>query len=199
MYPYKNIENENYMRVMDNLYSASLEARYKNDSPYLDGPGEDYYLFFNRIKTPYKAVGSFAFVIGNMGLVSMDCEYVDYSRIKLKGSEPTDWFNTEIKKYFKSTVNLRFGAELWVKNLALRIGYMQNQSPDKDYDMSRKTYSAGFGYKLSRRFNIDFAYVQTNTTDHYTHYENANKIIENLKNRRLSITLGWILDYSSFY
>jgi hypothetical protein len=198
-YPYKSVEEENYSSPMDNLYSASLEARYKNDSPYSDGPGEDYYLFFERIRTPYKAVGSLALVIGNMGLVSMDCEYVDYSRIKLKGSEPADLFNADIKNYFKNTVNLRFGAELWLKNLALRVGYMRNQSPDKDYDMSRKTYSAGLGYRLSKNFSVDLSYVQTNTADHYTHYRGANTVIENLKNRRLSLTLGWILDYSSFY
>ncbi|MDR2026647.1 MAG: hypothetical protein LBQ01_03695 [Prevotellaceae bacterium] len=192
-YPYRSNDYEDYPSVMDNLYTASMEVDYKNAGPYMSGPGEDFYLFFERIKTPYKAVGSFALVIGKLGLVSMDCEYADYSRIRLKGSAPTDRFNSDMKKYFKNTVNLRFGTELRVKNIALRAGYRHSQSPDKDYDLSRKTYSLGLGYRL-KQFNIDLAYVQTNATDHYTHYAGANTIIENLKNRRLSLTFGWTFD-----
>jgi hypothetical protein len=198
-YPYRSVEDDDYPVVMDNLYSASLETNYKDDeTTYRDGPGEEYYLFIERIKTPYKAVGSFAFVIGKLGLVSVDCEYADYSHIKLKGTAPTDYFNSDIKQYFKNTVNWRFGTEVWIKNIALRAGYMQNQSPDKNYDLSRKTYSVGLGYKLSKHCNLDFACIQTNTADYYTPYTGANTIVENLKNRRFSLTFGWAFDYRTF-
>jgi hypothetical protein len=195
MYPYSTQEeDDDYPPVMDNLYSASMETKYKWEStPLRDGPGEDYYLFFERIKTPYKATGSLAFIFGKFGLVSMDCEYVDYSRIKLKGYDPASIFNSDIKQYFKNTVNLRFGTEIWVKNIALRAGYRHNQSPDKDYDLSRQTYSAGIGWRF-KQLNVDLAYIQTNTTDYYTHYTNANRITEKLKNRRFSLTLGWSFD-----
>jgi hypothetical protein len=187
-------EDDDYPLAMDNLYSASMEVQYlSNTTPLYDGPGEEYYLFLEKLTTPYKAVGSIAYIIGKHGLVSMDCEYVDYSRIKLHGSAPASQFNSGIKKYFKNTVNMRFGAEMWVKNLALRAGYAFNQSPDKEYDLSRQTYSAGLGWKF-KAFNLDFAYVQTNTTDYYTHYDGANRITENLANRRFSLTLGWTIN-----
>jgi hypothetical protein len=193
--PYRvSEEEEDEPSVMDNLYSASMEVQYKsNATPFWDGPGEEYYLFLERLSTPYKAVGSFAFIIGKLGLVSMDCEYVDYSRIKLEGRAPVNQFNSDIKTYFKNAVNMRFGAEMWVKNLALRAGYVFNQSPDKDYDLSRQTYSAGLGWRF-KQFNVDLAYVQTNTTDYYTHYTGADRIAENLANRRFSLTLGWSFD-----
>jgi hypothetical protein len=191
MSPYSVQEDDDYPSAMDNMYSASLEAQYKSDEmPFRDGSGEEYYLFLERIKTPYKATGSVAFIIGKFGLVSMDCEYVDYSLIKLKGSNPTYIFNSDIKQYFKNTVNLRFGAEMWVKNIALRAGYRFNQSPDKDYDLSRQTYSTGVGWRF-KQFNFDLAYIQTNTTDYYTHHTGADRITENLKNRRISMTFGW--------
>jgi hypothetical protein len=196
MYPYKNIEEEDYYSspAMDNLYTASLEAQYKTDNTsFRDGPGEEYYLFFEKIKTPYKATGSLAFIIGKLGLVSMDCEYVDYSRIKLRGTDPTNVYNSDVGRYFKNTVNLRFGTEIWIKNLALRAGYRHNPSPDKSYDLSRQTYSAGLGWKF-RQLNIDMAYIQTNNTDYYTHYAGADRITENLKNKRFSLTLGWTFD-----
>jgi hypothetical protein len=196
--PYSIAEEEDYPQVMDNLYSASMEAQYKSDmTPFTDGPGEAYYLFFERMTTPYKAVGSLAFIIGKLGLVSMDCEYADYSRIKLKGNGLTDQFNSNIGEYFKNTVNMRFGAEVWIKNIALRAGYMHNQSPDKDYDLSRKTCSAGLGWKY-RQFSVDLAYIQTNTTDYYTHYTGADRITERLTGRRFALTLGWTLN-PSFY
>jgi hypothetical protein len=193
MDPYRITEEEDdYDSAMDNLYSASLEVNYKSYQKQ-DGPGEARYLFIERIKTPYKAIGSLAFIIGKQGLVSMDCEYVDYSRIKLIGSDPTDQINSNIKSYFKNVVNLRFGAEMWVKNLALRAGYIRNPSPDKDYDLSRQTYSAGLGWKF-KQFNVDLAYIHTNTTDYYAHYDGANIITENLANKRFSVTIGWTLD-----
>jgi hypothetical protein len=189
--PYSITEGEEDYSAMDNLYSASLDVKYKSEPmSRQDGPGEAYYLFIERIKTPYKAVGSMAFVIGKYGLVSMDCEYVDYSRIKLKGGYPTSQFNSDIKTYFQNVVNLRFGAEVWVKNIALRAGYIHNPSPDKDYDLSRQTYTAGLGWKF-KQFNADWAYIHTNTTDYYTHYKNADTIAENLANRRFSLTIGW--------
>jgi hypothetical protein len=195
MYPYKTQENDDdYPSAMDNMYSASLEAQYKLDNtPLRDGPGEEYYLFIERLKTPYKAIGSLAFIMGKFGLVSMDCEYVNYSRIRLKGSNPASIFNDNIKQYFKNTLNLRFGAELWIKQLAVRAGYRHNASPDKDYDLSRRTYSAGLGWKF-RNFNVDLAYIQTNTTDYYTHHTGADRIVESLKNRRFSLTFGWSFD-----
>ncbi|MDR2287387.1 MAG: outer membrane protein transport protein [Prevotellaceae bacterium] len=195
MYPYSTQEEDSdYPSAMDNLYSASMEVKYKSENaPLLSGSGGDYYLFVERIKTPYKATGSLAFVFGQFGLVSMDCEYVDYSRIKLTGYDPTNIFNSDIKLFFKNTVNLRFGAEIWMKNFALRAGYRFNQSPDKEYDLSRRTYSAGIGWRF-KQFNVDMAYIQTNTVDYYTHYKDANKITENLKNRRFALTLGWTID-----
>jgi hypothetical protein len=194
MYPYSPKEEDyDYPSAMDNLYSASMEVKYKSEnSPLSYGSGGDYYLFFERIKTPYKATGSLAFIFGKFGLVSMDCEYVDYSRIKVKGYEPTSQLNSDIKQYAKNTVNLRFGTEIWMKNFALRAGYRLNQSPDKDYDLSRQTYSAGLGWRF-KQLNVDLAYIQTNTTDYYTHYNGANRITENLKNRRFSLTLGWTI------
>jgi hypothetical protein len=42
-----------------------MEAQYKSErTPLQDGPGEAYYLFFEKIKTPYKAVGSMTFIVG---------------------------------------------------------------------------------------------------------------------------------------
>jgi hypothetical protein len=194
MYPYVNMEEDGDPPVMDNLYYSSLEAQYKsNSTPVKDGPKEESYLFFERMKTPYKTTGSLAFIIGKFGLVSMDCEYVDYSRIRIKGNDIADQFNSDIKKYFKNTVNLRFGTEMWIKNIALRAGYMYNQTPDKDYDLSRRTYSVGLGWR-SKQLSVDLAYIQTNTTDYYTHYSGAKRITENLKNRRFSVTLGWSFD-----
>jgi hypothetical protein len=192
--PYWKIKEDDLPNVMNNMYSASMEALYRADEiPLRDGPNEDFYLFFEKVKTPYKATGSIAFVFGKLGLVSMDCEYADYSLIRLGGNDPAGQFNADIGNYFKSTVNLRFGTEIWIKNFALRAGYMHNQSPDKNYDLSSQTGSVGLGCKFGR-LNIDMAYIQTNTTDYYTHYHDANRITENLKNRRLSLSLGWTFD-----
>ncbi|MDR3246330.1 MAG: hypothetical protein LBT50_07850, partial [Prevotellaceae bacterium] len=145
-------DEEEVSAPMDNLYSASLDVKYNTADgieTYSDGPGEEYYLFFERMKTPSKTTASFAYIFGKLGLISMDCEYVNYAKTVLKGNEPKSIFNADIKEYFKRTVNLRFGAETWIRNIALRAGYVYNQSPDKSYDLSRRTYSAGIGFKYN--------------------------------------------------
>jgi hypothetical protein len=199
IYPYRSSEDEDAPPLMDNFYSSSLEANYRtSEAPFTDGSDGTYYMSVERIRTPYKAIGSIAFVAGKYGLISFDCEYVDYSRIKLKGISPVDRFNSDIKEYFKSTLNFRLGAEVWIRNIALRAGYIYNQSPDKSYNLSRTTYSVGLGYRISRHLNFDLAYIQTNSTDYYTHYVGASTITEHLTSRRLSLTLGWTFDYNSF-
>ncbi|MDR1898364.1 MAG: outer membrane protein transport protein [Prevotellaceae bacterium] len=188
---------DGYTAMMDNRYSASMTAYYNsadNGTDVVeDGPGEEYYLFFTDMQTPLKTVASVAYTFGKFGLISADCEYVDYSKIKIGGNEPKSEFNADIKQYFKSAVNLRLGGEIWLGNVALRAGYIYNQSPDKDYDLSRKSYSAGIGYRL-KNISIDFAYRQTKTTDYYTPYSNARRITENLNNRQFMLSFGLTLD-----
>ena len=188
---YSNSEENN--NTMFNNYNASMETEFVTSSGseiYSDEPGEEFPLFFNRLRTPLKTVGSLAFMFGRFGLISADCEFINYSGIRISGSEPKSAYNSDMSEHFKNTFNFRLGTEIWIKNIALRGGYNYYPSPDKLYNLSRKSYSAGIGYRI-RDLQFDIAYVQSNSKDFYTPYTGANTITENLKNRRISLTVGW--------
>jgi hypothetical protein len=78
----------------DEEYSTSVRSEYfdieldENDNPTVyDGgvdSGKNYGEFTYNFRTPLKAVGSISYIIGKMGLVSLDYEYTDYSTMQYK-------------------------------------------------------------------------------------------------------------------
>lgn len=177
--------NSRYFSTMETYFKTPVAMEH-----FTSQPDMEYYTFLTEMNTPFKAIGSIAYTLKKLALFSFDCEYADYSRIKLKGYAPVGEYNNDIKKYFQSALTFRFGTEVWIKNIALRAGYIYSQSADKTYDLSRNTYSAGIGYSY-KNFQFDLAYVQANYNEFYTPYYTANLITENIKNNRFSFTFGW--------
>ncbi|WP_258861628.1 OmpP1/FadL family transporter [Marinilabilia salmonicolor] len=123
-------------------------------------------------RTPLKAVGSFAYIIGTKGLVSVDYEYTDYSSMKYNSKNnhinETAQFNatnTAINEIFRATHNLRFGAEYRVSPmLSLRGGYAMFQNPYKqdknllNADGDHYNVTGGIGFR-NGNMTIDVAYL----------------------------------------
>lgn len=140
-----------------------------------DDQGYDLGVLFSEyeVTTPFRAMGSIGMVIQKRALISIDYEYLDYSKIKLRSDE-YDFYdeNNTIKNTFGSTFNLRAGAEIRLADAyTLRGGYAYYGSPYQTAtnreDGASHWLSGGFGIR-SANFYFDFAYVyeMTNTT-HY--------------------------------
>lgn len=122
------------------------------------------------IESPLRANLSGAFVIGKVGLISADYEYVDYGSARLRRGGDGYQFvneNEDITEVFKPVGNIRIGGELLAtNNISLRAGYEYYPSPyneeafgasQPNADADKITYSGGLGFK-SNGFFFDIAY-----------------------------------------
>jgi hypothetical protein len=126
-----------------------------------------------RLTTPFRAIGSMAFIIGQYGLISADYEYVNYSQARFNSSYDsyTD-VNNSISADYQSWGNLRIGTEWRLADFRLRAGagYFSNPYTKGAKDGERLQISGGFGYR-SKIFFADVTYVWTKMKQDYYLYD----------------------------
>ena len=126
------------------------------------------------LTTPFKAIGSLAFVIKQCAIISVDYEFVDYSIARLRADDYS--FITEnnsISNSYTYTGNIRAGLEYRYGPFSFRGGYALYQSPyntsQVDNDGSLTIYSAGFGVR-DKDFFFDLAYTYSVMNEDYYLY-----------------------------
>lgn len=147
-----------------------------------DGEGihesEAYGEYSYDITTPFRAVGSVAFVLKQMAILSLDYEYVDYSSARLRGSD-YDFFdeNQAISNRYKATSNLRLGGEVHFGPMFFRGGYALYGTPyaaDEPNNINvYQAISGGVGYRTSGIY-VDLGVIRSGFDQKYFLYgENA--------------------------
>lgn len=211
------ILNLHPVRIGASFHSPTF---YSIDEEFYDGI-RSYYLNYDRYysetnigtfeynyRTPYRAQGSLAFVLGKFALISVDYEMTDNksSKITSKGRYVSDFelLNQEIKENFKISHDVKAGLEIKpVPYLSLRGGAAYIDSPFKkdmvDVDIQKWMFTGGIGFR-SKSFFFDAAYAMTLFDDSYFLYTD-NTIWEgvyfdesiNISNKRhqASFTFGW--------
>ncbi len=153
-------------------YHASMRSD-MNLADYTDYARSPEGRFNYELTTPMKAIGSLGLVFGNVGLINIDYEYVDYTKARLRSSDYL--FSDEndmIKLSFEEQHNIRVGGEIRLNPVILRAGYAYYASPYREdvNDGQRTILSAGFGIREASYF-IDFAYSYAFHSDAYSLYE----------------------------
>jgi hypothetical protein len=127
--------------------------------------------------TPFRAIGSLAFIIGQYGLVSAEYEYVNYNQAKFSSweGEGEDTFtdvNNEIEATYKAPLNIRFGTEWKIQDFRLRGGFGYYGTPYQSNINTGEKFvaSGGFGYR-SKHFFADLTYVWSQTKQEYYLYD----------------------------
>lgn len=124
--------------------------------------------------TPMRAIGSLAFVIGKMGLVGIDYEFVDYPSASLSSSKYKYLSeNKAIRAKYMEGNNIRFGTEWRLQPMSIRAGAAYHSSPYKSGTAAnsyRMDYSAGLGFR-DENFFLDFAYVLSMASEDYYFYD----------------------------
>ncbi len=121
-----------------------------------------------KLQTPSKFTGSFAYIFGKTGLISIDYSIKDYSNTKLKPESDTYFrgLNNYMSNNLNSTSELRIGGEYKIERLSLRGGYHYEQSPYKNTTTigNLNGYSAGLGYNFgSTKADLAYAYAKRNS------------------------------------
>lgn len=114
-----------------------------------------------KLQTPSKLTGSFAYVFGKSGLISVDYAIKDYSNTKFKPENDSYYrgVNSNMKSALDKTGELRIGAEYKIKEWSLRGGYRIENSPYKNKTTigDLKGYSGGLGYNFGST-KVDLSY-----------------------------------------
>lgn len=176
-------------------WDAALDVNFKDSVTSYSSPAgiNDYSLY-----TPFKAIGSMAFIFGKSGLLSLDYEFLDYSLARLSGSGANNYSysaeNSNISNNYKSAGNIKIGTEWKLNPFSIRAGYTNYGNPFVDGVGNKARYSsytAGFGIRDEGYF-IDFAYIITQGSENYYLYDPA--LVQptgfELVNQSFLLTLG---------
>ncbi|MCZ2131115.1 MAG: outer membrane protein transport protein [Bacteroidia bacterium] len=167
---------------------------------------DDKYPFSYYVRTPSRMNYSASYVTGNFGFISLDVERVNYASISM-GSEFDNYLNenTFIKSDFRSTYNIRFGAEVLAgKDIRLRAGVAHYESPyrpeisELKNDYSEWSFSAGFGI-IKKTYGFDLGFMQSRYRDQYVPYMSAepypsSNVVRKIGNFAMTASLIFYID-----
>lgn len=112
-----------------------------------------------KLQTPSKVTGSFAYIFGKTGLLSIDYALKNYSNTQYKPNTDFNAINDAMTNILDNTSELRMGGEYKIEKWSLRGGYRFEQSPYKNQTaMGDLTgYSGGLGYNFGNT-KLDLSY-----------------------------------------
>ncbi len=174
-----SVHTPSFFTNMKDNYQASMQSVLENDSTYSYSSPLGKYVY--NMNTPLRASGSIAFIIGNIGLVSADYEYVDYTSARFNASDFSfNETNKAIRNSYAPTHNIRIGTEWRYNIFSFRGGFNYATSPYKNNNINdgkRIAISAGVGFRQGPFF-MDLAYVYTRMLEDYYLYNYVNEPVK---------------------
>jgi len=188
------IHSPTWFGNMRDYWFTRISSEFDNGDAYSEWSPNGSYNY--NLETPWRAIGSLSFILYQRALLSADYEFVDFSRANLRAGDYSFYDeNTEIRRKYTATHNIRLGGEMRFDQLAVRGGFGYSMSPfaDKINDGERYFYTGGFGYR-EKNFFIDIAYVRSMQKEDYYFYGSPNVSFDPVKNSAITnsllITLG---------
>lgn len=186
---------------MRDYWSATMISKFYTP----DNQGQTQYVanspagyFEYNMTTPWRLQGNLAFIIGNIGLVSADYEFVDYSKASFNTYQIDDYINSQnqaIENSYKGSHNIRLGTEWRYNIFSFRAGAKYSTSPYQNNinDGSGLGFSGGIGFK-QKWFFMDFAYAYTSMKSDYYFYNaggiNADPVANTNRGHYIVTTIG---------
>lgn len=204
--------NQDFTNILANM-DLPPDAKNNYNPGYLDSDGAarlDY-----EMRTPDRWVFSLAGVLGANAIISLDYELTDYKKTKFdnRNSYYSDgWYdpvNADIKDFHKLSSTLRLGGEYrFTPQFSGRIGYQWQQSPYEKIENGGWVYTAGsipqyvipadkhyitwgLGYRFSKNFYTDIAFVYRTQESELYFYSNADKVDLKEDGFQGALTLGF--------
>lgn len=150
------------------------------------------------LQTPGRITGSFAYIFGKNGLLSIDYAVKDYSNTEFQYGNNNYYreLNNEMSNILAFTNEVRIGGEYKIKALSLRAGYRFEQSPYKNAKTigDLNSISTGLGYNFGI-FKLDFAYTHAERSSQQGFFDTGltDGAKVNSKNNNVSMTLAFQL------
>lgn len=147
------------------------------------------------LRTPAKITGSFAYVFGKRGLISVDMSTKDYSSAQFRPEKDFIGTNKAISQSLNNSKEVRVGGEYKIKKVSLRAGYRWEESPYKlKSNMGDLTaYSGGFGYNFGST-KLDVAYSRSKRFTNQSLYSQGFTDAPNISTINNSVTLSLLFE-----
>jgi hypothetical protein len=147
-----------------------------------------------KLQTPSKVTGSFAYVFGKSGLISVDYAMKDYSKTKFMPTNDAYFIgiNNTMGNLLNSTAELRIGGEIKIKEWSFRGGYRSEESPYKDKNTigDLTGYSGGLGYNFgATKLDLAYSHAHRNSQQGFFSQGLTDPANINTKNNTVSLTL----------
>ena len=145
-----------------------------------------------KLQTPGKITGSFAYIFGKTGLISIDYAIKDYSNTQFKPKNEFTSVNTTMANSLFQTGELRLGGEYKIKQWSLRGGYRFEQSPYKNKTTlgDLRGYSGGLGYNFgSTKLDLSYSTSKRESQQSFFSQGFTDSAKINTINNNVSLTL----------
>lgn len=179
---------------LKDTYSSYMSSQFTAGSSNVYSPSGEYDY---SLVTPYRFVGSLAYLYQDKLAVNVDYELVDYSSMRLRNGGDGYSFHSEndvISQVFKSANNIRIGAEYHQGALYFRGGYAMYGTPFKSGFLNDKAntnvIAAGIGLRTGT-FYADLAFNNITSKGEYYLYGNQNLVQDTYKQNQVIFTLGY--------
>lgn len=183
--------------LTDNYYTTMTYNYTLSDTPSQGYAASPDGVFTYSMRTPWRFIGSGAYVIGKKGVISADLEYLDYSKAELIYDDFIQQerdANQLIAQNLKSALNVRVGGEVVLDIFRLRGGLEFNQSPIDGDETVRTAFSLGGGIR-TRGVYFDVAYKSSTSKETYLPYRTYEAPVQNIDNdnivSNIVMTLGF--------
>ncbi|MDG1386110.1 MAG: hypothetical protein P8P33_03710 [Flavobacteriaceae bacterium] len=147
-----------------------------------------------RFKTPSKYSGSFAYIFGQKGLISVDYTQVKYDKSQF--NEPNDDSLNEQNDVIIQNVNaagiLRVGGEYRFGNYSIRAGYVNQGASLKNFDNSSSSKSIGGGINFGGS-SLDLSIVSSEFNGQQQLFSTGLTDNIDLKKERFTVGLTYTL------
>jgi len=190
-------ESPTWYRLKDEFTQrlASVSGNIDGELPkdVVDPQITNYYTPYT-LQTPSKFTGSFAYIFGKTGLISIDYTIKDYGNTKFRPEN--DSYFRDLNSYMSTVLNntgeLRIGAEYKIKEWSLRGGYRFEESPYKNSNTigDLTGYSGGLGYNFgATKLDLAYSYAQRNSHQGFFNQGFTDGANIDTKNNNVTVTL----------
>jgi hypothetical protein len=147
-----------------------------------------------QLQTPGKWTGSFAYIYGKQGLISIDYSLKDYGSTQFNPTNDFRNANREISNLLGLSSELRIGGEYRIDELSIRAGYRTEQSPYKNGSTigNLTGFSTGFGYNFgSTRLDLTYSHSERDSQKQFFNVGMTDKANINTKTNNITMTLSF--------
>lgn len=147
-----------------------------------------------KLETPNKITGSFAYIFGKTGLISLDYSLKNYTKTKFQPENDTYFrnLNNQMNTIFTTSSEIRIGGEYKIKEWSLRGGYRLEESPYKNKTTigDLNSISGGIGYNFGMmKLDVSYSNAQRDSQKPLFNQGFTEGAKINTKNNTISMTL----------